>query len=454
MTHIKELVNKQRKFFESGKTLDLAFRLSSLKKLKQAIKKHEKKIYNALKEDLNKPKFEAFVGEIGFVLKEIDFVINHLKEWVKPIKVPTDIVNFPATSHIYHQPYGVTLIFSPWNYPFHLSMMPLIGSIAGGNTAIIKPSEYAPATSKAIKQLISKTFDDEYISVIEGNKDVSEELLNLKFDKIFFTGNSEVGKIVMKKAAEHLTPVTLELGGKSPVIALGDANIKMAAKRIVWGKFFNAGQTCVAPDYVCIEENIYEIFKRAILDEVKKYSSMRNLHKHYSKIINKRHFERLIDLIKKSHVILGGNYDENRLFIYPTVVEAKENSPVMENEIFGPILPLLKFKSYEKMREYIRSKPKPLALYIFTESNKQKEKILNEIQSGGVTINDTLIHLSSSYLPFGGIGESGMGKYHGKYSFDEFTQKRAVMERKTYVEFPLRYPPYRAAKLDIVKRLF
>ena len=451
---IEELVFKQRRFFEKGKTLDLAFRLSSLRKLKKGIKKHEKEIYRALKDDLNKPKFEAFVSEIGFVQKEIDFVIDHLKEWIKPIKVPTDIVNFPAISHIYHQPYGVTLIFSPWNYPFHLAMMPLIGAIAGGNTAIVKPSEFAPATSKVIKQLISKTFNDEYITVVEGDKNVSEELLNIKFDKIFFTGNSEIGKIVMKKAAEHLTPVTLELGGKSPVIVLRDANIKMAAKRIVWGKFFNAGQTCVAPDYVCIEESIYETFKKAILKEVKKYSRIRNLHEHYSKIINKRHFERLVDIIKKSHVIFGGNYDESKLFIYPTVLEAQENSYVMEKEIFGPILPILKFKNYENIRDYIKSKPKPLALYIFTESKKQKERVLNDIQSGGVTINDTLIHLSSNYLPFGGIGESGMGKYHGKYSFDEFTQKRAVMERKTYIEFPLRYPPYGATKLGMVKRLF
>jgi len=454
MNRLETLIKKQRDFFNSGKTLDVNFRLSALKKLKKAINKSDKKIYTALKADLNKPEFEAFVGEVGFVLKEIDFVISHLKEWVKPIKVPTDIVNFPATSHIYHQPYGVTLIFSPWNYPFHLSIMPLIGAICGGNTAVLKPSEYSPATSRVISDMISKTFDGEYISVVEGNKEISEMLLELKFDKIFFTGNSEVGKIVMKKAAEHLTPVTLELGGKSPVVVLKDTNIKMAARRIVWGKFFNAGQTCVAPDYVCIEENIYETFKKAILKEVKKYSSLKNLHKHYSKIINERHFERLIEIIKKSQVIFGGTYNKEELFIYPTVVEAQENSYVMKDEIFGPILPLLKFKNYESMRDFIKYRPKPLALYIFTESDKQKEKVLNDIQSGGVTINDTLIHLSSNYLPFGGIGESGMGSYHGRYSFDEFSQKRAVMERKTYVEFPLRYPPYNAAKLSIVKRLF
>ena len=454
MTKLEELVKKQREFFSSGKTLDVDFRISALKKLKKAINRNEDKIYRALKDDLNKPKFEAFVGEVGFVLKEIDFVIKHLKEWAKPVKVPTDIVNFPATSRIYHQPYGVSLIFSPWNYPFHLSMMPLIGAIAGGNTAILKPSEYAQSTSSIVRSLTAETFEEEYIAVVEGDKTVSEKLLDLKFDKIFFTGNSEVGKIVMKKAAEHLTPVTLELGGKSPVIVLGDANIKMAAKRIVWGKFFNAGQTCVAPDYVCIEESVYENFKNAILKETEKYYKLKKIERHYSKIINIKHFQRLLGLIEKSKVILGGHYDENKLFIYPTVVEAKTNSAIMEDEIFGPILPLLKFKDYESMRDYIKSKPKPLALYIFTESDNQKERVLNEIQSGGVTINDTLIHLSSNYLPFGGIGESGMGIYHGKYSFDEFTQKRAVMERKTYVEFPLRYPPYTPIKLSTVKKLF
>jgi len=454
VNRLEDLINKQRSFFASGRTLDVNFRLSALKKLKKVINKNEKRIYTALKIDLNKPKFEAFVGEIGFVLKEIEFTIKHLKEWAKPIKVPTDIVNFPATSHIYHQPYGVTLIFSPWNYPFHLAMMPLVGVISAGNTAILKPSEYAQATSEVIKYLIDETFEEEYIAVVEGDKTVSEKLLNLKFDKIFFTGNTQVGKIVMKKAAEHLTPVTLELGGKSPVIVLRDANIKMAARRIVWGKFFNAGQTCVAPDYVCVEEKVYEAFKRAVIKETERYYKLKNIEKHYSRIINKKHFQRLMNLIKKSNIIFGGKYDESRLFIYPVIVEASTTSPVMEDEIFGPILPLIKFKDYESIRDFIKSKPKPLALYLFTESDKQKERVLNEIQSGGVTINDTLIHLSSNYLPFGGIGESGMGRYHGRYSFDEFSQKRAVMERKTYVEFPLRYPPYTPLKLSSVKKLF
>ncbi len=454
MKEITSIVKKQRLFFNSGKTLDVNFRLKALKKLKKAINKQETKLYEALKKDLNKPKFESFVGEIGFVVKEIDFVLKYLKEWAKPKKVPTDLVNFPAESYVYSQPFGVTLIFSPWNYPFHLTIMPLIGAISAGNTAVLKPSELSPYTSRAIKNLIESTFDEEYITVVEGEKEVSEALLNIKFDKIFFTGNTTVGKIVMKKAAEHLTPVTLELGGKSPVIVFSDANLKMAAKRIVWGKFFNAGQTCVAPDYMCIESKIYDKFTKYLINELKSYTSIRKFEKNYSKIINKRHFNRLMNLIENSNVIFGGNYNREKLFIYPTLVEANVDDKIMEDEIFGPILPILEFKDYEAIKEYVRSKPKPLALYIFTESNKNKKKVLNEIQSGGVTINDTLIHLSSSRLPFGGIGESGMGTYHGLYSFEEFSQKRAVMDRKTYIEFPLRYPPYNSVKLGAVKKIF
>lgn len=454
MKEIESIVKKQRLFFNSGKTLDLNFRLKTLKKLKKAINKQEGKLYKALEQDLNKPKFESFVGEIGFVVKEIDFVLKYLKDWAKPKKVPTDLVNFPAESYIYSQPFGVTLIFSPWNYPFHLTIMPLIGAISAGNTAILKPSELSPHTSRAIKNLIESTFNEEYIAVVEGEKEVSEALLNIKFDKIFFTGNTTVGKIVMKKAAEHLTPVTLELGGKSPVIVFNDANLKMAAKRIIWGKFFNAGQTCVAPDYMCIESKIYDKFKKYLIDELKSYTSIRKFEKNYSKIINERHFNRLMNIIENSNVIFGGNYNREKLFIYPTLVEANIDDKIMEDEIFGPILPILKFKDYEAIKEYVKSKPKPLALYIFTESSKNKKKVLDEIQSGGVTINDTLIHLSSSRLPFGGIGESGMGTYHGLYSFEEFSQKKAVMDRKTYIEFPLRYPPYNSVKLGAVKKIF
>ncbi len=451
--NIENVVKKQREFFLKGNTRDYKFRLEALKKLKKCIRRYEKRIYRALKLDLNKPVFEAFVGEVGFVEKELEFAIEHLKEWMKPKRVPTDIVNMPAKSFIYHQPYGVVLIISPWNYPFHLSIMPLIGAIAAGNTAVLKPSEFSENTSVLVEEMISDCFDEDYIAVINGGRDVAERLLENKFDKIFYTGNSKVGKIVMKKAAEHLTPVCLELGGKSPAIVLNDAGVKVTARRIVWGKFFNAGQTCVAVDYVAAEEGVYDKLKKAIISQTERLASMGKFEENYSRIINRRHFERLASLIDKSRVIYGGKRDPERLFIYPTVVEADVGDEIMEDEIFGPILPLVRFKDYESIREFIVSRPKPLAMYLFTESRKMKERVLDQIQSGGVTINDTIVHLSSNHLPFGGIGESGMGSYHGVYSFYEFSQARGVMDRSTAVDVPLRYPPYRG-KLFVVKRFW
>ena len=331
--------------------------------------------------------------------------------------------------------------------------MPLIGAISAGNTAVLKPSEFAENTAILIDNIISDCFDKRYIAVVNGGRDVAEELLEHKFDKIFYTGNSAVGRVVMQKAAKYLTPVCLELGGKTPAIVLKDADIKMAAKRIVWGKFFNAGQTCVAVDYLAVEEAVYDTFIEALTDEVRKYVSMKNFEENYSKIINRRHFERVLSLIDKTKIIFGGEYSKERLTIYPTVVSAKPDDKIMEDEIFGPVLPVLRFRDYEGIRTFIISKEKPLALYLFAQDRDMKKKILSQIQSGGVTINDTLVHLSSNYLPFGGIGESGMGSYHGIYSFNEFSQKRAVMERSTKIDIPLRYPPYKG-KLPIVKRFF
>ncbi len=453
MLYIKEIIKKQRDFFKSCATYEYDFRLEALKKLKRCIKKNEKAIYKALQLDLGKPKFESFVGEVGFVTKEIDFVTKHLKEWMKPKKVPTDIVNMPAKSFIHAQPYGVVLIMAPWNYPFHLNIMPLIGSISAGNTTIIKPSEYAQNTAALLYNMITDCFDENFISVVNGGMDVSKNLLEQKFDKIFYTGNSAVAKIVMEKAAKHLTPVCLELGGKSPAIVLSDANIKIAARRIVWGKFFNAGQTCVAVDYLAIEERIYDVFVDALVKEAKRYVSMKGFEENYSRIINRRHFDRILSLVESDSIIFGGEYSKDRLIIYPTIVKASPKDRIMEDEIFGPILPILKFKDYTDIKEFITSKPKPLALYLFTQKREMKEKLLKQIQSGGVTINDTMVHLSSNYLPFGGIGESGMGAYHGKYSFNEFSQSRAVMERSTALDIPLRYPPYKG-KLPIVKRFY
>ena len=453
MDEIQRLILMQKKFFKSGKTLDYHFRINSLKKLKLCIDRYEKEIKKALFKDLHKPDFEIFVSETGFVLKELDFVIKHLKDWTKPQKVSTDLVNFPAKSYIYRQPFGVTLIISPWNYPFHLSIMPLVGAIAAGNTAIIKPSELSVHTSLILHKMFDECFDKSYLSVVAGDINTAEQLLNEKFDKIFYTGGSKVGKIVAKKAAEHLIPLTLELGGKSPAVVLSDANLKAAAKRIVWGKFFNAGQTCVSVDYAAIEESIYKKFKNILVDEVKKYSTMKRFEENYSHIINIKHFKRLVSLIEKSKTIYTRGYFEDKLLIYPTLIESDKDDAVMQDEIFGPILPILRFKNYKEIREFITSRPRPLSMYLFSQSSKMKDKVLNEIASGGVTINDTLVHLTSSNLPFGGIGESGYGSYHGIYSFYEFSQARAVMDRSTLLDFPLRYPPYKG-KLPLVKKLF
>ncbi len=453
MLDVENIIEKQRKFFKSGATKEYNFRLRALKKLKKCIKKNEKAIYEALRLDLNKPKFESFVGEIGFVEKEIGFSIKHLKEWMRPKKVPTDMVNMPGKSFIHHQPYGVVLIISPWNYPFHLSVMPLIGAISAGNTAIIKPSELSENTSFLLHDMISKCFDENYIAVVNGGREVAENLLEHKFDKIFYTGNSNVGRVVMEKAAKYLTPVCLELGGKSPAIVLDDADIKVSARRIVWGKFFNAGQTCVAVDYVAVEEKVYDLFVKALVNETVKYMSMKDFESNYSRIINRRHFDRIVSLTENSKIMVGGEYYKEKLVVYPTIVEAEVEDVVMEDEIFGPVLPVLKFKNYEDIKEFITSRPSPLALYLFSSSKKMKDKVLKEIPSGGVTINDTLVHLSSNYLPFGGIGSSGTGSYHGIYSFYEFSQARGVMERSTAIDIPLRYPPYKG-KLPVVKRFF
>ncbi len=450
---ISSIVSAQRSFFKSCATQDYSFRIKMLRRLKRCVKKYEKRIYEALKSDLNKPVFESFVSEVGIVLNEIEFAIAHLREWMKPERKPVGIVNQPAKSYVRYEPYGVTLILAPWNYPFHLTLMPLVGAIAAGNTAIIKPSEYAEASAALLKNMFDDCFDEHYIAVICGGKDVAESLLDEQFDKIFYTGSTSVGRIVMQKAARHLTPVTLELGGKSPAVVLQDAKVDLSARRILWGKLFNAGQTCVAVDYAVVESAIYEDFVSRLVAYAKRFMRMKRIRNNYARIVNKRHFYRLLGLIEKSRIIYSGGYDDKDLFIYPTIVEASAGDPVLDDEIFGPILPVVRLDGYDSIREFLLTMPDPLALYVFTESTKAKERILCDIPSGGVTVNDTLVHLSSSHLPFGGVGTSGMGTYHGYYSFLEFSHKRAVMERSTIVDVPLRYPPY-SGKLPLVKRLF
>ncbi len=449
MDAISEIVNKQREFFNSGRTKDVKFRIEMLNKLKQAVLNYEDRIMDALFTDLNKDAFDSYTTEIGFVLNEISYAARKLPKWAKRKRVRTDIASFPAKSFIYPEPYGVTLIISPWNYPFQLAIAPLVGSIAAGNCAVIKPSSYSPNTSKVLKQLIEDTFDEEYVCVIEGGREANKALLDSKFDYIFFTGSVSVGKVVMESAAKHLTPVTLELGGKSPCIVDETANLDLAAKRIIWGKLINVGQTCVAPDYLLVHSSVknelVEKMKRVVEDF---YGSNPVENEGYTKIINEKHFNRLLGLVKGEKVIYGGEFDEKRLKINPCFIDnASWNSPVMQEEIFGPVLPIIEFENLEEVIERIKQRPKPLALYYFTTSKDREEKVLNSVSFGGGCINDTIMHLVSRHMPFGGVGESGMGSYHGRKSFDTFTHYKSILRKSNVIDVPLRYPNRKNLKL-------
>lgn len=453
MDAYREIVNRQRKLFRSGKTRDVKYRMEMLGRLKSAILAYEEKITDALYMDLNKDAFDSYTTEIGFVLEEISYAMRKLPKWAKRKRVRTDISSFPAKSLIQPEPYGVTLIISPWNYPFQLAITPLVGSIAAGNCAVIKPSSYSPNTSRVLKELIEETFDEEYICVIEGGRDANRALLDTKFDYIFFTGSVSVGKVVMESAAKHLTPVTLELGGKSPCIVDETANIDLAAKRIVWGKLINAGQTCVAPDYLLVHKSV----KNSLVEKMKEvvidfYGENPIENESYTRIINEKHFNRLLGLIKDENVIFGGEFDAGRLKINPCFIDdAAWNSPVMQEEIFGPILPIIEFEDLNEIIDKIIERPKPLALYYFTTNKKREEKILKCISFGGGCINDTIMHLVSKQMPFGGVGESGMGSYHGKKSFDTFTHYKSILRKSNLFDVPLRYPTHK--NLKIVKRI-
>lgn len=442
MKNYHNLVSKQRMFFRIGKTKNISYRLDALHRLRSGIKRYEHKILEALKADLNKSEYEAYTCEIGYVLEEIRFVNKHLSSWAKPKKVKTPITHIGAKSYIYSEPYGMVLIISPWNYPFQLAIAPLIGAIAAGNCAVIKPSELTPRTSLVLEQLITDIFPEEYIAVVQGGVETSQALLREKYNTIFFTGSVAVGKIVMEAAAKHLTPVTLELGGKSPCIVHKDAHIKYAAKRIAWGKFLNAGQTCVAPDYVYVHHSIKDRFivefNRAI-KELYGESPLNN--PNYTHIVNERHFNRLTTFLKGGKVIIGGKNDKDKLVIEPTVLtDITWDDSVMEDEIFGPILPIMDYTNLSDVIKEILNHPKPLSLYLFTENSVVAQKILKHISFGGGCINDTIYHLASPYLPFGGVGNSGMGAYHGKGSFDTFSHKKSILKQTTCFDIPLRYP--------------
>ena len=456
METLREKINKQRKYFSTGETKDINFRIEKLKKLRDVLKSEEEKIFEALKKDLMKSSFESYVTEVAMVYDEINMHIKNIKKWSKKRRVKTPLVQFPAKSFIKLEPYGVVLIIGPFNYPFMLTMDPLIGAIAAGNTAVIKPSESAPETSKILKEILEKVFDEKYVLHVnpERGKEVVEELLKEKFDYIFFTGSATVGKIVMKAASQYLTPITLELGGKSPCIIDKDCKLELAARRIVWGKLLNSGQTCVAPDYLYVHKDIEEEFIKKLEEEIKNQFGNNPLESEdYSKMVNEREFNRVLSYIDKEKLVFGGNYNRKTFQIEPTILKnVTWNDPVMEREIFGPIFPILSFENLDEVIRLVNSKDKPLALYYFSEDKNKIEKIINSTSSGGVTINDTLVHVSSSYLPFGGVGNSGMGEYHGKYSFDLFSNKKGVMNRKTFLDLKIRYAPF-LNKLTIVKKI-
>ena len=453
-TEIPNLVQSQKEFFATGKPQDIQFRKQQLENLRQAVKAHQEPITEALFKDLGKPKFEAILTEIANCEEETNYILKHLDSWAKNKPVKTPLSFFPANSFIVPEPLGQALIIGPWNYPFQLSILPLLGAIAAGNCAIIKPSEITPNVSKVIADVISKTFDPNYIKVVEGDKTVAEELLQQKFDHIFYTGGARVGKIVMKAAAENLTPVTLELGGKSPCIVEPDIHIEHSARRIIWGKCLNAGQTCVAPDYLLVHREIKDQLVTAMKDCLNELFGENPAESpDYARIVSDRNFNRLTEFLKDGNIIVGGESDAESRYIAPTLLEnVSWEDAVMEEEIFGPILPIIEYDELESAIAQINDRPKPLALYLFSKSKSKQQQVLQQTSAGGVTLNDTIIHLGSPELPFGGVGESGMGAYHGKASFDTFTHYKSVTNRKFWLDIKLRYPPY-ADKFKFLKFL-
>ncbi|MCH6266355.1 aldehyde dehydrogenase [Neobacillus citreus] len=439
------LVNKQKAFFRKEQTKNVSFRLAALKKLKDAIKVNEQEIMAALKTDLNKSELDAYAAEIGFVLAELTFTIKNLSSWVKTKSVKTPMTHFGSTSYIYSEPYGVALIIAPWNYPFQLAIAPLIGAIAAGNCAVLKPSELTPKTSEVLAKLINGLYPEEFVSVVEGGVETSTALLEEKFDYIFFTGSVPVGKIIMEAAAKNLTPVTLELGGKSPCIVHDDANIKVAAKRVAWGKFTNAGQTCIAPDYLYVHKNVKDKFLSEFKNTIKElYGENPLRNPDYTHIVSERHFKRLEGFLDNGQVYSGGKTDSDTLAIEPTVLtNISWDDLIMQDEIFGPILPVMEYSHLSEVLDGIHNHPKPLALYIFTENNQVQQTVLNSVSFGGGCVNDTVYHFVSPHLPFGGVGPSGIGSYHGKGSFDTFSHKKSVLKQTTLFDIPFRYPNFK-----------
>ena len=446
---------EQRAYFETGATLPLSFRLHALKTLQSVIRQKEKEILEALHADLGKSPAEGYMTEVGMVLEELSFTIRHLKSWMREKRVRTPLTHFPAFSRVRAEPIGAVLIMSPWNYPFQLTLAPLVGAIAAGCTAVVKPSAYAPRTAAVIHDLLAESFEVNYVHTVTGGRRENAALLELAFDHIFFTGGGTVGRLVLESAAKNLTPVTLELGGKSPCIVDATANIDLAAKRICFGKFLNAGQTCVAPDYLLAQESVREELIAAMKGWIKTFFGDTPLAcKDYPHIINRKHFSRLAGLLTGQTVLTGGETDPGALRIAPTLLDRPApGSPVMEEEIFGPILPVLSFRKIEEAEQFIRRRPKPLALYLFSEDKPTQRRILENVSFGGGCVNDTVVHLATPYMGFGGVGASGMGQYHGKKSFDTFTHYKSVLHQSGRVDLPVRYPPYTEKHVKLIRKL-
>lgn len=451
---MKTLINQQKEYFNSNATKPVPFRLEQLTKLKNVLKVNEQMLIEAVYKDFQKGSFNTFLTEFAGVYTALNDAIKNLNKWAKIKSAGTGMVNSPGSSYIIPEPLGTALVIGSWNYPVNLTLVPAIAAMAAGNTVVLKPSELAAHTSAALTEIISSNFDKKYLSVVEGGVTQTTELLGQPFDKIFFTGSVPVGKIVYQAAAKNLIPVTLELGGKSPLIIAPDANLKTTVKRLVWGKFVNAGQTCVAPDYVLVHGSIEKQFLETLKAEIEK-SQFSLERENYAQIISEKHFDRLMSLIEPTKVYFGGNNDRSKRVIYPTILaNVSVTDKVMEDEIFGPILPVLTYDNIDDAITYIKSRPKPLSLYLFSESSALRKKVWNEISFGGGMVNDVIMHFVNDNLPFGGVGNSGMGNYHGEAGFKSFSHYKSVMKKPTFFEFPLKYYPFSRLKFALIRKAF
>lgn len=444
MVTTEEICQRQREFFETGLTKSVSFRLAKLQRLKTAISEREKDLYEGLALDLGKSVAESYMDEIGFVLGDIDYAISHVHRWAKPRKKSIPLLFRPGSAEVRPEPYGVALIMCPWNYPLQLAISPLVGAISAGNCAVVKASHLSGNTNRVIKEIIEENFEEEYISFMEAGPARTARLLESPFDIIFYTGSTKVGKIVMEAAAKNLSPVVLELGGKSPCIVEPDVDLEVAARRILWGKFVNAGQTCIAPDFLAVHKDVHQdlVMKmKKVLREF--YGENPQMSTDYGRIINKTHLKRITSLIKGDDIVAGGKWDEDNLYIAPTIIDGVSwEDEIMEEEIFGPVLPVIEYSDMKEVISRLRAMPEPLALYIFTNESKTEEEIMKKVPSGGVCINHTLLHATPPELPFGGVGKSGMGSYHGRYTFDAFSHYRSVMKKTCAMDNSLIYPPY------------